>query len=104
MASPCLQEQNIKEIQKDVQLSKERDILQTEQILNMNNKLDDLKKTMENFIKEIKDSYVTKHELSNVQEKVRNHESIINKITWTVITWVITVLGSLIILWIKFLF
>jgi hypothetical protein len=32
---PCSQEQNLKEIQKDVQLSKERDVLQSEQIINM---------------------------------------------------------------------
>jgi hypothetical protein len=46
IAHKCTQAQNIKEIQKDVQISRERDVLQTEQILTMQKDVKEIKETL----------------------------------------------------------
>jgi len=106
----CIQEQNIKEIQRDVQSSKERDILQSEQIAmlkewieKIDKKVDKIDLKIDNFIKCADVKYVNKQELEHLKEKVVSHQWIINRITWAIIMWVLSVLWWLIIAWIKFL-
>jgi len=106
----CTQENNIKELRKDVQGSKERDILQSEQIAmlkewieKIDKKVDKIDLKIDNFIKCADVKYVNKQELEHLKEKVVSHQWIINRITWAIIMWVLSVLWWLIIAWIKFL-
>lgn len=50
---PCSQTQTIKEIQKDVQSSRERDILQSEQILNMQKDIGEVKTDIKTILTKI---------------------------------------------------
>lgn len=49
----CTQEDNIKELRKDVQVSKERDILQSEQILRMQNDIWEVKTDIKTILTKI---------------------------------------------------
>jgi hypothetical protein len=55
MTIPCIQENNIKEIQKSVYDSEKRDILQSEQILTMQEKINKMDTKMDTNHKEIKE-------------------------------------------------
>jgi hypothetical protein len=55
MSTPCVQENNIKEIQKSVYDSEKRDILQSEQILTMQEKINKIDTKIDTNHKEIKE-------------------------------------------------
>jgi hypothetical protein len=88
----CVQAKEIAEMKKDVQLSRERDILQTQEIHmlkvgidKVEVKVDKLDAKMDRFIASADQIYVSKHEMNGLREKVENHQAIINRITWAIV-------------------
>lgn len=51
----------------------------------------------------LEEKYTTKSEIKGIEEKVSNHQKIINRITWAIIMWVLTVAGGVIMASIKLL-
>lgn len=94
----CTKDRAIEAITKAQIESDKRDVLQSNQILNMTDKLNSIDKKLSDFIKDIKTNYSTKLETSNLREKVDSHQSIINRISWAVILWVLSFFSSMALL------
>lgn len=57
-------------------------------VKSMNDKIDGVKTTLDDFIKEIKKNYVEKLVVKNLEEKICNHQIIINRLAWSFVTGV----------------
>lgn len=94
---PCIQEKRLEKLEKLSQKSNDNDILQSEQIKNMNEKLDTLNKTMTDFIKEIKENYVSNDKFNNLSVQVKDHKNTITWLSKGIIWWLLTMVIWLII-------
>jgi len=86
----CIQEDNIKELRKDVQVSKERDILQTANLKEMQKQLNRVEKNTESITNKL-DTFIEKADNKYAQ---KSDVEKLNKIVWSVIAFVFAALGT----------